>query len=264
MTNIKYQVSSIAKFVSGFLLLATCFLLLAPPALADGTYCVCRDASFTCTNHRGNDVVAGGSASTVMTDAQCTSYCEGRGEGVTMVHISSAYSGVVSTCSSMCIDGGSCTAETSAPGIPALNTCVAGGTIYRDVETLERCCQYLRTDGSSSGGTVGYSGRTETCASDAPAGAEGETKTAPIRLFNPLGRDTDIPAFIGRGIRGVLGVIGAIALLMFVYGGVVWMTAGDSKRVDDAKNIIKNSVIGLLLIFFSYNLIGIFFDFFSP
>lgn len=85
----------------------------------------------------------------------------------------------------------------------------------------------------------------------------------PIALFNPLGAETDIPAFIGRGIRGVLGVIGAIALLMFVYGGIIWMTAGgEAKNVEGAKSIIKNSVIGLLLIFFAYNLIGIFFSFF--
>jgi len=83
-------------------------------------------------------------------------------------------------------------------------------------------------------------------------------------LYNPLGANTDIPAFIGRGIRGVLGLIGAVALLMFIYGGVIWMTAGgDSKRVEGAKSIIKNSVIGLLLIFFSYSLIGIFFSFFT-
>lgn len=251
--------------ISRFLLVFAAVALLWPvaPALADGTYCLCRDSSFTCTNHRANDVIPGGTSGGNITDAQCASFCSGRGGG-TVAHLGSAYSGVVSTCSTNCVDGGSCTAATGAPGVPALNTCVAGGAIYPNVETLERCCQYLRSDGSSTGGTVGYSGRTQTCAADTPSGDPTVSSSAPIRLFNPLGRDTDIPAFIGRGIRGVLGVIGAVALLMFVYGGVTWMTAGDSKRVDDAKNIIKNSVIGLLLIFFSYNLIGIFFDFFSP
>ena len=96
-----------------------------------------------------------------------------------------------------------------------------------------------------------------------PSGG-GSTSSTPIHLYNPLGADTDVPAFIGRGIRGVLGLIGAIALLMFIYGGVTWMTAGgDAKRVEGAKSIIKNSVIGLLLIFFSYSLIGVFFSFFT-
>lgn len=251
--------------ISRFLLVFVAVLLLWPtaPALADGTYCLCRDSSFTCTNHRANDVVAGGTSGGNITDAQCASFCSGRG-GATVAHLGPAYSGVVSTCSNSCVDGGSCTAATGAPGIPALNTCIANDAIYPDTDTLEECCRNLRRDGSSAGGTVGYNGRTQSCGADVPAGEPGGATSGPIRLFNPLGRDTDIPAFIGRGIRGVLGVIGAIALLMFVYGGVTWMTAGDSKRVDDAKNIIKNSVIGLLLIFFSYNLIGIFFDFFSP
>jgi hypothetical protein len=47
---------------------------------------------------------------------------------------------------------------------------------------------------------------------------------------------------------------------MFVYGGVMWMTAGDSKRVDTAKEILKNSTIGLLLIFFSYSIVSIVFS----
>lgn len=133
-----------------------------------------------------------------------------------------------------------------------------------NVLTLEECCRLNREGATGTPPTqVGYSGTVQTCPADPDLPAESVTTSGPIRLFNPLGADTDIPAFIGRGIRGVLGVIGALALLMFVYGGVVWMTAGDSKRVDDAKNIIKNSVIGLLLIFFSYNLIGIFFDFFT-
>jgi hypothetical protein len=147
--------------------------------------------------------------------------------------------------------------------MPSSNLCIANGAIYPSVPTLENCCQYLRTDGASAAGTVGYNGSTQACAGTAPVSGAVAIPTTVIPLFNPLGSDVDIPAFIGRGIRGVLGVIGAIALLMFVYGGVTWMTAGDSERVKNAQNIIKNSVIGLLLIFFSYNLIGIFFDFFS-
>ena len=90
-----------------------------------------------------------------------------------------------------------------------------------------------------------------------------ETEGAPVQLFNPLGTNVTIPEFIGRGVRAVVGVIGAIALLMFVYGGIMWMTAGSSDRVKTAKDILKNSIIGILLIFFSYSLISIFFDLFA-
>jgi len=197
-----------------------------------------------------------------MTSDQCNAYCAGRSSGSRTIHFDPVDYNGVAICSTQCVEGGSCTAASGAPGVPALNLCVANGTLYPSIDTLERCCQYLRTGGSSAGGTVGYNGTPQTCGADTVPG-EVVPSTTVIRLFNPLGSDVDIPAFIGRGIRGVLGVIGAIALLMFVYGGVTWMTAGDSERVGNAKNIIKNSIIGLLLIFFSYNLIGIFFDFFT-
>lgn len=96
-----------------------------------------------------------------------------------------------------------------------------------------------------------------------PAGGEdGPTPPPePIELYNPLGGDVTVAQFIGRGIRAVIGIVGGIALLMFIYGGIVWMTAGGSQeRISSAKNVLKNSFIGLLLIFFSYAIISIFFS----
>ncbi len=81
-----------------------------------------------------------------------------------------------------------------------------------------------------------------------------------VTLYNPLGADVGVAEFVGRGIKAVIGIIGAFALLMFIYGGVMWMTAGDSKRVDSAKEILKNSTIGLLLIFFSYSIVTLVFS----
>lgn len=74
-----------------------------------------------------------------------------------------------------------------------------------------------------------------------------------------------LASLIGRGIRAVIGVVGAIALLMFIYGGIMWMASGGSEeRISTAKNILKNATIGLLLIFFSYTIITIFFDILAP
>jgi len=91
------------------------------------------------------------------------------------------------------------------------------------------------------------------------------TPAASTELYNPLGSGVTLASFIGRGIRAVIGVIGAVALLMFIYGGIIWMTSGGSdERVTMAKNILKNATIGLLLIFFSYSIISIFFSIFAP
>jgi hypothetical protein len=118
------------------------------------------------------------------------------------------------------------------------------------------------TSSTSEGGTLRCPPVSETPSEPAgDGGAPGGPSTEPIRLFNPLGSDITIAQFIGRGIRAVIGIVGALALLMFIYGGIVWMTAGGSQeRITSAKNILKNSFIGLLLIFFSYTIISVFFS----
>ena len=71
-------------------------------------------------------------------------------------------------------------------------------------------------------------------------------------LQNPLGTD-DPRVFIGRLIKGILGLSGSIALLMFVYGGVVYLTAqGESERIQRAKNTLIWATMGLAVIVGSY------------
>src|SRR3990170_2855306 len=71
-------------------------------------------------------------------------------------------------------------------------------------------------------------------------------------LPNPLGTD-DPRVFIGRLIKGILGLSGSIALLMFVYGGVVYLTAqGENERIQRAKNTLIWATMGLAVIFGSY------------
>ena len=53
---------------------------------------------------------------------------------------------------------------------------------------------------------------------------------------NPLGPQSmtigDLPSIINKVIKAVMGVIGSIALLMFIYGGFLWMTsAGNDTQV---------------------------------
>ncbi len=75
-------------------------------------------------------------------------------------------------------------------------------------------------------------------------------------LANPLGDSIDTPQkLIGKIINSVLGVVGSLALLMFVYGGLTWMTSsGNSEKVKKGKDIIVWSVIGLAIIFSAYGL----------
>lgn len=84
-----------------------------------------------------------------------------------------------------------------------------------------------------------------TVLAECPAGA---TNCLP----NPLPTD-DPRLFIGRLIKGILGLSGSVALLMFVYGGTVYLTAqGENEKIQRAKNTIVWATVGLVVIFGSY------------
>ncbi len=62
-----------------------------------------------------------------------------------------------------------------------------------------------------------------------------------------------IGIIIARLIRVFLTVTGVILTVIVVYAGFIYMTAqGEPAKVEKAKNMIKNAVIGLFLIFSSY------------
>jgi len=82
-----------------------------------------------------------------------------------------------------------------------------------------------------------------------------------IQLESPLVDDegqpiTDIVPLIGRVIKTALGVVGAIALLMFVYGGLIWLTSGGTPdKIKKGMDVLLWAAIGLVVIFASYTLV---------
>lgn len=57
----------------------------------------------------------------------------------------------------------------------------------------------------------------------------------------------------GRIINFALGFLGIIAVGLILYSGFLWMTAaGNEDKVEDAKKILKNGVIGLVIILASW------------
>jgi fumarate reductase subunit D len=87
----------------------------------------------------------------------------------------------------------------------------------------------------------------------APFMASAET----VYLINPLG-ETDPRVLAGRLISGIISVIGTITLLMFVYAGVLWITAqGETKKVERGKHIMLWCVLGLTMIAGAYVLVNV-------
>jgi len=76
--------------------------------------------------------------------------------------------------------------------------------------------------------------------------------SAPVGLPTPLA-GISLQQLAGRIVNYMLGLAGTIGLVMFVYGGVVWMTAsGNQEKIAEAKKTIVWSVIGLVSLFTSY------------
>lgn len=74
-----------------------------------------------------------------------------------------------------------------------------------------------------------------------------------VNLRNPLGNTSDIPAVTGNIIRAILGLVGAVALLMFIYGGFLWLTSGGNPdKIKKGKETLVWAAIGLAFIFSSY------------
>jgi hypothetical protein len=85
----------------------------------------------------------------------------------------------------------------------------------------------------------------------------------PIRILEstkldsaPAGESAKrLPIVIGNIIRVALSLLGIIVLCLIVYAGFIWMTAaGDSKKVDTAKSILKNAIIGAIILFLAYSI----------
>lgn len=83
--------------------------------------------------------------------------------------------------------------------------------------------------------------------------SEGLSKAAGESGYAAPGTTTDLPTIIGRVIGVALTLLGLLLLVYILYGGFLWMTAGgEEKNVTKAKDIIKNAVIGLVIIVAAY------------
>lgn len=88
---------------------------------------------------------------------------------------------------------------------------------------------------------------TATPSTDDPYGLTKTASAANLRTGEEL------PQLIGRIIQSGLGLLGIIFFLFMVYGGFIWMKArGNEKEVERAKNILTDSVIGIVIVAAAY------------
>ncbi len=88
----------------------------------------------------------------------------------------------------------------------------------------------------------------------------GATPVFAVQLDNPLASGgvgvSGVTGLVNQLIKFVLGFTGLLALLAFIYGGILWMSSmGDPKKVEKGKQVMIWSVYGLAVIFASYGIV---------
>ena len=75
-----------------------------------------------------------------------------------------------------------------------------------------------------------------------------------IKEDKPEQATTNSPEiFFGLIIKSVLSFLGVVFLILIIYAGIYWMQAGgNQEKVDKAKDIIVNSIIGLAIVISAY------------
>ena len=87
------------------------------------------------------------------------------------------------------------------------------------------------------------------------AGAEGELSALAAKSLNPA-KFTAATDLIGRAIKLLIAFVGSITLVLYVYVGILWMTAGGaSEQVNKAKSIALWTTLGLVVMLGSYVLV---------
>lgn len=73
-----------------------------------------------------------------------------------------------------------------------------------------------------------------------------------VEIINPLG-ESDVRLIIARVIQGALSVSGTLALMMLIYGGILWLTdMGTGKQIQKGKDIFIWSTLGIIVIASAY------------
>ena len=102
----------------------------------------------------------------------------------------------------------------------------------------------------------------------APPATQGNTITQRSRavnfnysaLTNPL-QTVSVPTVVNRIINAFLLIVGSIFLIVIIYGGFMWMTAaGNEARVAKGRNTLVWGVLGVVVIFLAWMLVGFIFE----
>lgn len=101
---------------------------------------------------------------------------------------------------------------------------------------------------------------TDTAATPSPNPLGGLKEAAQKGGLIKGGKAPTLQETIGSVIGAVLAFVGVIFLILIIYGGITWMTAGgNEEKIKKAKGLIVNSIIGLVIILAAYSIVSFIF-----
>lgn len=158
--------------------------------------------------------------------------------------------GVTRHCSFACQHG----TETVQPSFPA------GGPPVCTVDS--ECAASCETACAALGdGSTCATSPAPSCAAPVTTPSAAERRGGRYGLNNPLGT-VNIPTILGRFVKAAIGLVGALFLVMFIFGGFLWMTAGGSEdRIKKARKTLVNATLGFIVVALSYTFVTIVFQY---
>lgn len=125
-------------------------------------------------------------------------------------------------------------------------------------------CEWKDTPTPETGGS---SSAVETTPPTGPTKPPEVFKPTLVELVNPIGGSdsnkkgqTNLYQIVGGIITKMLGILGSLALLVFVFGGFMWVTAaGNADKVKQGTEAMVWAAIGICIIFSSYAILKLVF-----
>lgn len=79
-----------------------------------------------------------------------------------------------------------------------------------------------------------------------------------------VGGTTDLRVIVANVIRTIIGFLGIIAVGLIIYAGFLWMTSGgDEQKIEQAKKILQNALVGLIIIVLAFAIVSFILNFFK-
>ena len=91
-----------------------------------------------------------------------------------------------------------------------------------------------------------------TCIKEFNEGVGGE-KGAGYDTSGEFGKASNITDYVKPIVQGALALVGTLFFLYMFYGGYLWFSAaGNDERLKQGQEVIRNSIIGLIIVIGAY------------